>query len=141
MLIKKTNSVIRLALLGAVLMSGTNAYKRRRRPQTKPSETLRGRQALKGKIQARLRDPAAPPKAPPGIQQPAPQAPPGNPTDPAARPTPSTTGTPNVAPTPETVTPTPDNVTIQDPADPNFPVVERRPLPPPAQYDSSGRNY
>ena len=58
MLIKKTNSVIRLALLGAVLMSGTLGHKCRRRPKTKPSETLRGRQALKGKIQARLREPA-----------------------------------------------------------------------------------
>jgi outer membrane protein len=140
MLIKKTNSVIRLALLGAVLISGTNAWAQV--PAPTPNQTQRDATRPPGSERQNPSTPPgtqpAPPKAPPGIQQPAPQAPPGNPTDPAARPTPSTTGTPNVAPTPETVTPTPDNVTMQEPADPNFPVVERRPLPPPPNMTRLG---
>src|SRR5688500_30711 len=140
MLIKRTNSVIRLALLGAVLMTGTNAWAQV--PAPTPNQTQRDATRPPGSERQNPNTPPgtqpAPPKAPPGIQQPAPQAPPGNPTDPAARPTPSTTGTPNVAPTPETVTPTPDNVTLQEPADPNFPVVERRPLPPPPNMTRLG---
>ena len=138
--IKRTNSVIRLALLGAVLMTGTNAWAQV--PAPTPNQTQRDATRPPGSERQNPNTPPgtqpAPPKAPPGIQQPAPQAPPGNPTDPAARPTPSTTGTPNVAPTPETVTPTPDNVTLQEPADPNFPVVERRPLPPPPNMTRLG---
>jgi outer membrane protein len=78
----------------------------------------------------------APPTAPPGVQQPRPQAPPGNPAAPITRPAPSNPGTPTTAPapdvttTPEVTTPTPENAVIQDPVDPNFPVVEQRPLPP-----------
>lgn len=140
MLIKKTNNVIRLALLGAVLMTGTNAWAQV--PAPTPNQTQRDATRPPGSERQNPSTPPgtqpAPPKAPPGIQQPAPQAPPGNPTDPAARPTPSTTGTPNVAPTPETVTPTPDNVTLQEPADPNFPVVERKPLPPPPNMTRLG---
>ncbi len=78
----------------------------------------------------------APPKAPPGTQQPPPKAPPGIPTAPITRPTPPTTdtpstpGTPTAAPSPEVTTPTTENPPIQDPVDPVFPTVERRPLPP-----------
>ena len=59
----------------------------------------------------------APPTAPPGTQQPPAQAPPGNPT---------------VVPRtqdPQTPTTT-DPTQIQDPQEPNFPVVEQKPLPP-----------
>ncbi len=54
-----------------------------------------------------------PPKAPPGTQQPPPQAPPGDPTAPVSVPTPST----EIAP-------------VQEPREPVFPPVDKRPLPP-----------
>lgn len=78
--------------------------------------------------------PPAPPNAPPGTQQPPPQAPPGNPAAPTTPPvTPSgqvATPSPEVVPSPEVTTPTSDPATIQDPREPVFPAVERRPLPP-----------
>lgn len=76
----------------------------------------------------------APPNAPPGTQQPPPQAPPGNPAAPTTAPvTPSgqvATPSPEVVPSTEVPTPTPDPSIIQEPREPVFPVVEKRPLPP-----------
>ena len=66
-----------------------------------------------------------PPQAPPGTQQPAPQVPPGTQQVPAQVP-PGTQPTPPV----ESPTPTVDSSTIQEPLEPNFPVVQPKPLPP-----------
>lgn len=70
----------------------------------------------------------APPTAAPGTQQPPPTAPPGNPNAPVTRPSPPVSTTPTQTATPE-VTPT-DITPIQDPTEPVFPPVEKRPLPP-----------
>ncbi|MGI8732555.1 MAG: TolC family protein [Pyrinomonadaceae bacterium] len=71
--------------------------------------------------------PAAP-TAPPGTQQPPPTAPPGDPNAPVTRPTPPVSTTPTEAGTPE-ATPA-DTTPIQEPTEPVFPPVEKRPLPP-----------
>lgn len=138
MLTMKTNGVIKGLFLGAVLiLAGANASAQV--PAATPNPAQRDATRPPGsETQTPNTAPGtqqAPPKAPPGIQQPPPQAPPGNPTDPVTRPAPSTPGTstpgtPTAAPSPEVTTPTPENQPIQDPVDPNFPVVERRPLPP-----------
>lgn len=67
-----------------------------------------------------------PPQAPPGTQQAAPQAPPGTqPTAPQSLP-----ANPNAAPPSESPTPTIDNLSVQEPPEPAFPQVDRKPLPP-----------
>lgn len=71
-----------------------------------------------------------PPTAAPGTQQPPPTAPPGNPNAPQVRPTPPVSTTPTEMATPEVIPPTTETTPIQEPRDPAFPVVERRPLPP-----------
>jgi HAE1 family hydrophobic/amphiphilic exporter-1 len=65
------------------------------------------------------------PKAPPGTQQPAPQTPPGNPNAPITQPTP-----PATTPAPEVTKPPTDTTPLQEPREPVFPVVEKKPLPP-----------
>ena len=131
MLTMKKNGVISGALGAILLLAGANALAQN--PAPTPNTPQRDATRPPGSETQNPNTPPgtqpAPPTAPPGIQQPPPQAPPGNPTDPG-RPAPSTPGTPTVAPTPEVTTPTPENPTIQDPVDPVFPTVERRPLPP-----------
>ena len=72
------------------------------------------------------------PTAPPGTQQPAPQTPPGNPNAPITQPTPPTTApAPEVTtPSPEVTTPPTDTTPLQEPREPVFPTVEKKPLPP-----------
>ena len=72
------------------------------------------------------------PTAPPGTQQPAPQTPPGNPNAPITQPTPPTTAPPPevTTPSPEVTTPPTDTTPLQEPREPVFPVVEKKPLPP-----------
>ncbi|CAN5686438.1 TolC family protein [soil metagenome] len=129
----KWNGVISGAFLGgALLMAGANA--RAQTPAATPNPAQRDAMRPPGsETQNPNRPPGAqqpPPKAPPGTQQLPPQAPPGNPAAPTTRPTPSTAGTPIVAPSPEVTPPASENPPVQDPVDPVFPVVERRPLPP-----------
>ena len=69
------------------------------------------------------------PTAAPGTQQPPPTAPPGNPNAPTSQPTPPTAPTPTEMVTPDVTTPT-ETTPLQEPREPVFPVVERRPLPP-----------
>jgi outer membrane protein len=75
-----------------------------------------------------------PPQAPPGIQQPAPQVPPGTQQAPSQVPTgtlPQTVpANPNATPPIESPTPTVDSSNVQEPPEPTFPLVERKPLPP-----------
>lgn len=73
-----------------------------------------------------------PPTAAPGTQQPAPQAPPGTSTAPVTQPTPpaTTPSTPTTTPSPEVTIPTNEAAPIQEPQEPVFPPVEKRPLPP-----------
>lgn len=136
MLTMNMNDVIRGAFLGAVLLlAGVNALAQNPAPPA-PTPITPQRDATRppgSETQTPNTPPGtqqAPPKAPPGIQQPPPQAPPGTATAPVTRPTPSTPDAPTAAPSPEVTTPAPDTQPIQDPVDPNFPVVERRPLPP-----------
>ena len=131
MLTMKKNGVISGALGAILLLAGANAWAQN--PAPTPNTPQRGATRPPGPD---AQTPSAPPgtqrtspTAPPGIQQAPPQAPPGNPTDPT-RPAPSTPGTPTVAPSPDVTTPTPENPTIQEPVEPIFPAVERRPLPP-----------
>ena len=70
------------------------------------------------------------PTAPPGIQQPPPTTAPGVPNAPAAQPTPPVSTTPTQVTTPDVTTPTTDTNQIPEPVTPQFPPVERRPLPP-----------
>ncbi len=69
--------------------------------------------------------------APPGTQQPPPQTPPGNPNAPTTQPTP-----PLATPSPEMANPSPEvtqpseTTPIQEPREPVFPTIERKPLPP-----------
>ena len=132
MLTLKKNVLITGALGAILLLAGANALAQN--PAPTPNPPQRDATRPPGTETQNPSTPPgtqpAPPKAPPGIQQPAPQAPPGNPADPLARPTPATPGAPTVAPAPEVTTPTTDVAPIQDPVDPNFPVVERKPLPP-----------
>lgn len=133
MLTLKMNSAIMGAVLGVgIFLSGANALAQN--PPPRPSTPQREATRPPGSETQNPNTPPGtqqgPPKAPPGTQQPPPQAPPGAATVPVTRPTPSTPGTPIVAPTPEGTVPTTDTTPIQDPVDPNFPVVERRPLPP-----------
>jgi outer membrane protein len=139
MLTMKMNTLISGAFLGAVLLlAGANASAQVPAPTPVPAATpnpaQRDATRPPGSETQNPNTPPgtqqAPPKAPPGTQQPPPQAPPGAPTAPITRPTPSTPGTPTAAPSPEVTVPTPEDQPIQDPVDPNFPVVERRPLPP-----------
>lgn len=71
-----------------------------------------------------------PPTAAPGTQQPPATAPPGNPNAPVTRPTPPPSTPPTEMATPDVTTPTTEVTPIQDPREPVFPLVERRPLPP-----------
>lgn len=134
MLTMKMNGVISGAFLGAVLLVAV-ANALAQTPAATPNPAQRDAMRPPGSETQNPKTPPgtqqAPPKAPPGTQQPPPQAPPGNPTAPITRPTPSTPGTPTAAaPSPEVTTPTSENPPIQDPVDPVFPAVERRPLPP-----------
>nr|MDQ2938065.1 TolC family protein [Acidobacteriota bacterium] len=79
----------------------------------------------------------AAPQAPPGIQQPPPQVPPGTQqavpkAPPGTEPTApqSVPANLNAAPPSESPTPTIDNLSVQEPPEPNFPQVDRKPLPP-----------
>lgn len=132
MLTKKKNGVICGALGAVLLLAGANVLAQN--PAPTPNTPQRDATRPPGSETQTPNTPPgtqpAPPTAPPGIQQPPAQAPPGNPGAPITRPAPSTPGTPTVGPTPEVTTPTPENPTIQDPADPVFPTVERKPLPP-----------
>jgi len=134
MLTMNIHGVVSGAFLGAVLLvAGANALAQTTptTPKSAPRDATRPPGSETQNPNTPPGTQQAPPKAPPGTQQPPPQAPPGNPTEPITRPVPSTPGTPTIAPSPEvTATPTSENPSIQDPADPNFPVVERRPLPP-----------
>lgn len=73
--------------------------------------------------------PAAPTAAP-GTQQPPPTAPPGNPNAPVTAPSPVVPTTPTEPTTPDVSSPTPEATPLQEPREPVFPTVERRPLPP-----------
>ncbi|MBA3355938.1 MAG: TolC family protein [Pyrinomonadaceae bacterium] len=134
MLTMNINGVVSGAFLGAVLLvAGANALAQTTpaTPKPAPRDATRPPGSETQNPNTPPGTQQAPPKAPPGTQQPPPQAPPGNPTAPITRPVLSTPGTPTIAPSPEvTATPTSENPSIQDPVDPNFPVVERRPLPP-----------
>ncbi|MDQ3665916.1 MAG: TolC family protein [Acidobacteriota bacterium] len=133
MLTMKMNGLMSGAFLGAVLLAaGANALAQT--PSATPIPAQRDAMRPPGsETQNPNRPPGTqqpPPTAPPGTQQPPPQAPPGTPAAPVSRPTPSTPGIPTSAPSPEVTTPSSENRPIQDPADPVFPAVERRPLPP-----------
>lgn len=77
------------------------------------------------------------PTAAPGTERPAPQTPPGQPTvpgvtnpqTPVATPSPTPAGSSKELPSTTVPTDTPELIT-GEPADPNFPVVQQRPLPP-----------
>ncbi len=132
MLTMKMNGAISVALGAVLLVAGANALAQT--PAATPNTAQRDATRPPGSETQNPNTPPGtqqdPPKAPPGIQQPPPQAPPGNPTDPVTRPTPPPPGTPTAAPSPGVSTPTSENPPIQDPVDPVFPAVERRPLPP-----------
>ncbi len=133
MLTMNMNGLIKGAFLSAVLlMAGANALAQN--PAPTPITPQRDATRPPGsETQNPNRPPGTqqpPPTAPPGTQQPPPQTPPGTPTAPVTRPSPSTPGTPTAVPSPDVTTPTPETQPMQDPVDPNFPVVERRPLPP-----------
>jgi outer membrane protein len=132
MLILKKNGVICGTLAAIVALSAANAWAQN--PAPTPVTPQRDATRPPGSETQNPNTPPgtqpASPTAPPGTQQPRPQSPPGNPSAPVTRPEPSAPGTPVIAPAPDTTTPTPENSAIQDPVDPNFPVVERRPLPP-----------
>ena len=110
---------IKIVLLSAFLLVGSqSAFAQKPRatptpnPATQPPGTVVTRpDGSQGQPQA--------PTAPPGSQQVAPQAPPGR-----SNVTPQTTTAPAAQPTPEISEP------VQEPRDPNFPAVERRPPPP-----------
>jgi outer membrane protein len=133
MLIMKKNGVISAALGAILLLTGANALAQS--PAPKPSTPQRDAARPPGSESQNPNTPPGtqpgPPTAPPGVQQAPPQAPPGGSNaPPITRPAPSAPGTPTTAPAPEITTPTTENPTLQDPVDPIFPTVERRPLPP-----------
>ncbi|MGH9968108.1 MAG: TolC family protein, partial [Pyrinomonadaceae bacterium] len=114
MLTIKSNRLVTVMVLGALLLvAGGKSYAQR--PASTPNPTQREATRPPGTEQVS-------PKAPPGTQQPPPQAPPGDPTAPMAPPA--------ASPTPDVTTQTPETAPIQEPREPVFPTVEKRPLPP-----------
>lgn len=131
--IKPRYSVKVVVLCVALIITAGSAFAQR--PAATPNPAQRDASRPPGsETQNPNRPPGtqqAPPTAPPGTQQPPPQTPPGNPNAPTTRPTPpTTTPAPEVAtPSPEATPPT-ETTPIQEPRDPVFPTIERKPLPP-----------
>ncbi|HEU4596021.1 MAG TPA: TolC family protein [Pyrinomonadaceae bacterium] len=113
--------------------------------QTPPTQTPAQRDATRppGTEQRQTVPPTARPNnpqdptAPPGTQRPSPQTPPSvsepprdTRTTPVPTQTPTTTATPTTTETPATETPTTELPSLQDITEPDFPVVQPRPVPP-----------
>ncbi len=132
MLTNKPIEIVRavsLAALFAVAGSAAVAQQTTPTPRAQPREATRppGTETQNPNLPPGTQ-PAAP-TAPPGTQQPPPTAPPGNPNAPTAQPSPVSPTDPTRVAIPDVTTPTTDTP-IQDPQEPVFPNVEKRPLPP-----------
>lgn len=124
----------RLVLLAALLLLGSSAALAQAPTATPPPNPAQ-KDATRppGQEQQNPSTPpgtqqTGPPTAPPGTQQPPAQSPPGNPTvvpQPQAQP-----GNPTVVPQTQPGTVVSPDTTLQEPAVPNFPAVQQKPLPP-----------
>ncbi len=127
----KPRACVRVIALSA-LLAGAHSMGLAQQPTATPNPQQRDATRPPGSDQNPNLPPGTQPTAPtaaPGTQQPAPQTPPAAPNTTGTRPVPSTTS-PVRPSSPESLTPTDQNTPIQEPKDPNFPAVERRPLPP-----------
>ena len=137
----RPRELFKLLLMTAFLLTGSEAaFSQTPVPTPRPNPAVRDATRPPGSETQTTAPPGtqqAPPQAPPGIQQPASQVPPGTQQAPAqvppgTQPTAPQSVPPNANPMQpnESPTPTIDNTSVQEPQEPVFPPVDKKPLPP-----------